>query len=180
MTMDDISNPSGSPMRDTRRANVVGLEFWPADVDDTVPTGQSRSWNGPIEPSSFTSPACPVSPVSATSGAAGHGVHSVDMTKGSLPLTLEEVKSYTSIIDRILATSDLYTVTRRQIRVQLEKALGGITLINKSNAIKALIEERFDNITGSEAAVSRTLDSCSSSSALREEVNDQLGYIRQP
>lgn len=40
----------------------------------------------------------------------------------------EEENKYTSIIDGILATADLTTVTRKKIRLGLEKALGGTDL----------------------------------------------------
>ncbi|GJC98991.1 DEK C terminal domain-containing protein [Colletotrichum higginsianum] len=43
----------------------------------------------------------------------------------SLPLSSEEENNYTSIIDGILATADLTTITRKKIRLGLEKALGG-------------------------------------------------------
>ncbi|KAI1329239.1 DEK C terminal domain-containing protein [Xylariaceae sp. FL0255] len=65
----------------------------------------------------------------------------------TLPLTAEEEARYTSIIDGILATVDLETVTRKKIRAGLEEALGGKDLSDQKNAIKALIEERFDAIS---------------------------------
>jgi len=40
-------------------------------------------------------------------------------------VTPEEETKYTSIIDAILATADLNTVTRKKIRLGLERALGG-------------------------------------------------------
>ncbi|KAF6844612.1 swib mdm2 domain protein [Colletotrichum musicola] len=66
----------------------------------------------------------------------------------SLPLSAEEESQYTSIVDGILATADLTTVTRKKIRQGLEKALGGKDLSDQKDAIKALIEERFDAISG--------------------------------
>ncbi|RYO98090.1 hypothetical protein DL764_007191 [Monosporascus ibericus] len=60
------------------------------------------------------------------------------------PLTPEEETQYTKIIDGILATVDLETVTRKKIRMGLEAALGGKDLTDQKNAIKTLIEERFD------------------------------------
>lgn len=42
-----------------------------------------------------------------------------------LIVTSEEESRYTSIIDAILETADLNTVTRKKIRMGLEKALGG-------------------------------------------------------
>ncbi|KAI9158021.1 Upstream activation factor subunit spp27 [Paramyrothecium foliicola] len=56
----------------------------------------------------------------------------------------EELSQYTSIIDAILATSDLETITRKKIRQGLETALGGKDTSDQKNAIKALIEQRFD------------------------------------
>ncbi|KAI0175506.1 SWIB-domain-containing protein [Hypoxylon sp. FL1284] len=63
------------------------------------------------------------------------------------PLTAEEEARYTEVIDGILATADLETVTRKKIRVGLETAIGGKDLSDQKNAIKALIEERFDAIS---------------------------------
>ncbi|KAI8965309.1 hypothetical protein F5Y11DRAFT_355125 [Daldinia sp. FL1419] len=63
------------------------------------------------------------------------------------PLTAEEETRYTEVIDGILATADLETVTRKKIRMGLEAALGGKDLSDQKNAIKALIEERFDAIS---------------------------------
>ncbi|KAK1852168.1 swib mdm2 domain protein [Colletotrichum chrysophilum] len=67
----------------------------------------------------------------------------------SSPLSAEEESRYTSIVDGILATADLTTVTRKKIRQGLETALGGKDLSAQKDAIKALIEERFDAISGS-------------------------------
>ncbi|KAI0964840.1 DEK C terminal domain-containing protein [Xylaria arbuscula] len=63
------------------------------------------------------------------------------------PLTAEEEIRYAEIIDGILATVDLETVTRKKIRSGLQAALGGIDLSEKRAAIKALIEQRFDAIS---------------------------------
>ncbi|KAI0021711.1 hypothetical protein F4780DRAFT_277025 [Xylariomycetidae sp. FL0641] len=62
-------------------------------------------------------------------------------------LTQDEETRYTQIIDGILATADLETVTRKKIRMGLENALGGKDLSEQKNAIKALIEERFDAVS---------------------------------
>ncbi|OTA97803.1 hypothetical protein M434DRAFT_64864 [Hypoxylon sp. CO27-5] len=62
-------------------------------------------------------------------------------------VTAEEEARYTEIIDGILATADLETVTRKKIRMGLEAALGGKDLSDQKHAIKALIEERFDAIS---------------------------------
>jgi hypothetical protein len=40
-------------------------------------------------------------------------------------VTSAEVKRYTAIIDDILATADLATISRKKIRQGLETALGG-------------------------------------------------------
>ncbi|KAK0391587.1 hypothetical protein NLU13_1087 [Sarocladium strictum] len=66
----------------------------------------------------------------------------------SLPLSSEERERYTGIIDAILATADLETITRKKIRQGLEKSLGGTDLSEQKDAIKKLIEDRFDNISG--------------------------------
>lgn len=63
------------------------------------------------------------------------------------PLSAEEEARYTEVIDGILATADLETVTRKKIRVGLEAAMGGKDLSGQKNAIKSLIEERFDAIS---------------------------------
>lgn len=62
------------------------------------------------------------------------------------PLSDEEEKRYTHLIDAILETADLLTVTRKKVRKGLEKALGGKDLSDQKDAIKALIEARFDAI----------------------------------
>ncbi|KAK7733682.1 hypothetical protein SLS53_008149 [Cytospora paraplurivora] len=67
-------------------------------------------------------------------------------------VTSEEVAQYTSIIDGILATADLATISRKKVRQALERALGGKDLSDQKNAIKVLIEERFDAISESQAA----------------------------
>lgn len=64
----------------------------------------------------------------------------------SVPLTPEEERRYTQIIDGILATVDLETVTRKKIRDGLSAALGGKDLTEQKAAIKTLIEQRFDAI----------------------------------
>ncbi|KAI1428095.1 DEK C terminal domain-containing protein [Xylaria sp. FL1777] len=67
------------------------------------------------------------------------------------PLTTEEEIRYTEIIDGILATADLETVTRKKIRSGLQAELGGKDLNEQRNAIKALIEQRFDAISAAAA-----------------------------
>ncbi|CAK7227599.1 hypothetical protein SBRCBS47491_006625 [Sporothrix bragantina] len=62
------------------------------------------------------------------------------------PLTDEEMRRYTQLVDAILATADLETVTRKKVRKGLEKALGGKDLSDQKVAIKDLIEARFDAI----------------------------------
>ncbi|ORY66621.1 uncharacterized protein BCR38DRAFT_457112 [Pseudomassariella vexata] len=65
----------------------------------------------------------------------------------SASLSLEDEVRYTEIIDGILATANLETVTRKKIRVGLEAALGGKDLTDQKAAIKNLIEQRFDAIS---------------------------------
>ncbi|KAL2757247.1 hypothetical protein ACRALDRAFT_1074385 [Sodiomyces alcalophilus JCM 7366] len=67
----------------------------------------------------------------------------------SLPLTKDEEVRYTAIIDSILATADLNTVTRKKVRAGLQMALGGKDLSDHKDVIKRLIEERFDHVAGS-------------------------------
>ncbi|KXH67430.1 DEK C terminal domain-containing protein [Colletotrichum salicis] len=83
-------------------------------------------------------------------------------------LSSEDEDNYTHIIDGILATADLTTITRKKIRLGLEKALGGKDLTTQKDAIKALIEERFDAISGSNDAAP---DSYSASPAPKREAN---------
>ncbi|KOS21219.1 Upstream activation factor subunit spp27 [Escovopsis weberi] len=69
----------------------------------------------------------------------------------SLPLSFDERETYTKIIDGILVTSDLETVSRKKIRQGLESELGGKDLSDQKDAIKKLIEERFDAVSGANA-----------------------------
>ncbi|KKF96756.1 Upstream activation factor subunit spp27 [Ceratocystis fimbriata CBS 114723] len=66
------------------------------------------------------------------------------------PLTADEISKYTAIVDNILHISDLETVTRKKIRSGLEQALGGKDLSSQKNAIRDLIETRFDALTQSQ------------------------------
>ncbi|KAL5606448.1 hypothetical protein BROUX41_002864 [Berkeleyomyces rouxiae] len=68
------------------------------------------------------------------------------------PLTADEISKYTAIVDNILQTSDLETVTRKKIRSGLELTLGGKDLSLQKNAIRDLIEARFDALTQSQPA----------------------------
>ncbi|KAL4722174.1 hypothetical protein ACLX1H_010949 [Fusarium chlamydosporum] len=79
----------------------------------------------------------------------------------SAPLTSEELERYTAIIDNILETSDLETISRKKIRQGLENALGGQDLSEQKNAIKRLIEARFDAVSGADAGIAppTTVDS---------------------
>lgn len=70
----------------------------------------------------------------------------------SSTLNSEEIAQYTSIIDGILATADLATISRKKVRQALERALGGKDLSDQKNAIKVLIEQRFDAISEAQAA----------------------------
>ncbi|KAL8365528.1 hypothetical protein RB595_004377 [Gaeumannomyces hyphopodioides] len=65
----------------------------------------------------------------------------------SEPLSAAEEENYTSIIDTILATANLETVSIKSIRGDLQKALGHKDLSGQKNAIKQLIGKRFDAIT---------------------------------
>ncbi|RGP68860.1 swib mdm2 domain [Fusarium sporotrichioides] len=71
----------------------------------------------------------------------------------STPLTSEELERYTAIIDNILETSDLETISRKKIRQGLENALGGQDLSEQKNAIKRLIEARFDAVSGADTGI---------------------------
>ncbi|KAK0725034.1 hypothetical protein B0H67DRAFT_598430 [Lasiosphaeris hirsuta] len=64
----------------------------------------------------------------------------------SSPLTAAEKANYTRIIDGILAAANLETVTRKKIRQGLEAAIDQ-DLSEKKDAIKTLIEARFDAIS---------------------------------
>ncbi|GAB1317417.1 hypothetical protein MFIFM68171_07627 [Madurella fahalii] len=68
----------------------------------------------------------------------------------SAPLTDHERETYTRIIDRILASADLQTVTRKKIRQGLEEAIDK-DLSEQKSAIKSLIEARFDAISAEAA-----------------------------
>ncbi|KAM4054308.1 SWIB/MDM2 domain-containing protein [Hirsutella rhossiliensis] len=66
------------------------------------------------------------------------------------PLTLEELERFTSIIDDILANADLETISRKKVRQGLETSLGGRDLSEQKDAIKKLIEARFDAVSGAD------------------------------
>ncbi|OAA52208.1 SWIB/MDM2 domain protein [Beauveria brongniartii RCEF 3172] len=89
----------------------------------------------------------------------------------SAPLSSEELRQYTAIIDGILATANLETISRKKIRQGLETSLGGKDLSEQKvsharnlvppivqpanplqqDAIKKLIEARFDAVSGADA-----------------------------
>ncbi|KAL6903924.1 SWIB/MDM2 domain-containing protein [Trichoderma evansii] len=69
----------------------------------------------------------------------------------SLPLSSDDNKRYTALIDDILSTADLETISRKKVRQALEAALGGKDLSEQKDAIKRLIEERFDAVSGADA-----------------------------
>ncbi|KAJ6784363.1 hypothetical protein PWT90_06687 [Aphanocladium album] len=69
----------------------------------------------------------------------------------SAPLSSEERRQYTAIIDGILATANLETISRKKIRQGLETSLGGKDLSEQKDAIKKLIEARFDAVSGADA-----------------------------
>lgn len=81
------------------------------------------------------------------------------------PLSREELSRYTQLVDGILATADLETVTRKKVRKSLEKALGGKDLSEQKEAIKDLIEARFDAINS---------DDSPASNGAREEADDEI------
>ncbi|GAB0136716.1 hypothetical protein EsDP_00005009 [Epichloe bromicola] len=66
----------------------------------------------------------------------------------SAPLASDERQRYTEIIDDILATADLETISRKKVRQGLETRLGGKDLSVQKDAIKRLIEARFDAVSG--------------------------------
>ncbi|CAP64885.1 uncharacterized protein PODANS_5_4270 [Podospora anserina S mat+] len=68
----------------------------------------------------------------------------------SAPLTDEETTEYSRIIDGILAAADLQTVTRKKIRQGLEAAIEK-DLSDQKEAIKKLIEARFDAVSANNA-----------------------------
>ncbi|KAH8881308.1 DEK C terminal domain-containing protein [Thozetella sp. PMI_491] len=71
----------------------------------------------------------------------------------SAPLSAEEKAEYTRIIDNILSSADLETVTRKKVREGLETTTGK-DLSEQKSAIKSLIEARFDAISGESPATS--------------------------
>ncbi|OAQ59370.1 SWIB/MDM2 domain-containing protein [Pochonia chlamydosporia 170] len=64
----------------------------------------------------------------------------------------DERERYTRIIDDILATADLETISRKKVRQALEGRLGGKDLSEQKDAIKRLIEARFDAVSGADSA----------------------------
>ncbi|OTA55405.1 SWIB-domain-containing protein [Hypoxylon sp. EC38] len=92
------------------------------------------------------------------------------------PLTAEEEARYTEIIDGILATADLETVTRKKIRMGLEAALGGKDLSDQKHAIKALIEERFDAISSAAPPPSSAIPQTESASPHPSPKGQANGY----
>ncbi|PNY23556.1 Uncharacterized protein TCAP_06503 [Tolypocladium capitatum] len=69
----------------------------------------------------------------------------------STPLSSEELQRFTAIIDNILANADLETISRKKVRQGLEVSLGGRDLSDQKDAIKKLIEARFDAVSGAGA-----------------------------
>ncbi|KFG80963.1 SWIB/MDM2 domain protein [Metarhizium anisopliae] len=67
-----------------------------------------------------------------------------------LAVTPDEQERYTEIIDDILATADLETISRKKVRQALEGRLGGKDLSEQKEAIKRLIEARFDAVSGAD------------------------------
>ncbi|KAJ4148967.1 hypothetical protein NW754_000403 [Fusarium falciforme] len=71
----------------------------------------------------------------------------------SVPLTPDERERYTFIIDEILESADLETISRKKIRQGLQAALGGQDLSDQKDAIKRLIEARFDAVSGADNGI---------------------------
>ncbi|CAG9952450.1 unnamed protein product [Clonostachys rosea f. rosea IK726] len=62
----------------------------------------------------------------------------------SAPLSNSEEKKFAAIIDAILETADLETISQRKVRQALEGRLGGRDLSDQKDAIKDLIQTRFE------------------------------------
>lgn len=58
-------------------------------------------------------------------------------------MTPEETKRYTAIIDAILATADLETISRKKIRQGLETSLGGKDLSEQKVRLSILWNSRI-------------------------------------
>ncbi|ESZ98247.1 hypothetical protein SBOR_1343 [Sclerotinia borealis F-4128] len=63
-----------------------------------------------------------------------------------MSLSSEENSKYSIIIDRILKEGDLSTISAKQIRKDLQAGLG-FDLSHQKDAVKALILERFDEVS---------------------------------
>jgi hypothetical protein len=63
-----------------------------------------------------------------------------------ITVTTEEEARYTAIIDAILETADLTTVTRKKIRMGLERALGGKDLSPQKVYISILLSSLFADL----------------------------------
>lgn len=92
-------------------------------------------------------------------------------------MTSEEENQYTKIIDGILQTVDLETVTRKKIRMGLESALGGKDLGDQKNAIKTLIEERFDAFSSAAAPSSEVAQAPSPRPSPKRQANGHGGDV---
>jgi len=93
----------------------------------------------------------------------------------SEPLTAEETNEYTNIIDSILATADLETISRKKIREGLEAELGGKDLSAQKIAIKELIVARFDAISQVNLEAVGVSDADESSNKKRPATNGTSG-----
>ncbi|CAM1512007.1 Fc.00g095200.m01.CDS01 [Cosmosporella sp. VM-42] len=89
-----------------------------------------------------------------------------------MTVSTEEQERYTSIIDAILATADLETISRKKIRQGLEKSLGGKDLSAQKDAIKKLIEARFDALAGSDAVATPSSDPSRNKRAATSDAGD--------
>ncbi|KAL1889633.1 hypothetical protein Sste5346_008751 [Sporothrix stenoceras] len=95
------------------------------------------------------------------------------------PLSDEEMRRYTQLVDAILATADLETVTRKKVRKGLEKALGGKDLSDQKVAIKDLIEARFDAINSESQSPAADGDDVGANGAVNgdgDEIKVSLEY----
>ncbi|KAG4029882.1 hypothetical protein MFRU_014g01770 [Monilinia fructicola] len=86
-----------------------------------------------------------------------------------MSLSPEENSKYSIIIDRILKEGDLSTISAKQIRKDLQAELG-FDLSHQKDAVKALILERFDEIS------KHTQDTYDSPPATNGHVKDE--YVK--
>ncbi|KAG6008093.1 hypothetical protein E4U21_004974 [Claviceps maximensis] len=92
----------------------------------------------------------------------------------SASLASDERQRYTKIIDDILATADLETISRKKVRQGLESRLGGKDLSEQKDAIKQLIEARFDAVSGASP------DEITTSSAPKTVIRKRANGVTDP